>query len=217
MGFFDKFNFQSREQDFLPNAPKLTSDFFGSESGFLKENLRGTIESGGMSEFLQQMLIGGKKDIGRRAGTAREGVREAGASSGFRGANVNVFQDIFAEEAGQVGKLETGIGGIAEQQRATALGQLIGVSQFEGGQELSKAKLEEVARQFDVTSEEGRRQFEKMFGLKEKELDAMIDAQGGDFLSVIGSILGTGAGIVTGGAFGGLATGVGNIFEDFLA
>ncbi len=217
MGFFDSFlNNKPKQTDFLPNAPELGSDFFGGESGFIKENLKGTIGSGGMSEFLQQMLIGGKKDIGRKARTAREGIRESGASSGFRGANVNMFQDLFAEEASQVGKLEVGVGGLAQQRESEAVGRLIGVNQFEGGQELSKARLEEMSRQFDVTSEEGRRQFEKMFGLKEKELDAMLDAQGGDFLSVLGNIVGTGAGIVTGGAFGGLASGVGNIFEGFF-
>lgn len=210
------FNRPDEQQDFLPNAPELTGDFFGGESGFIKKNLRGTIESGGMSEFLKQMLVTGKKDIGRRAGSARERVREGGASSGFRGANVNTFTDIFAEEAGQVGQLEVGVGGLAEESRATALGQLIGVNQFEGGQALSRAKLEEISRQFDITSEEGRRQFEKMFGLKERELEAMIDAQGGDFVSVLGDILGMGVGIASGGMFAGLGSGLGDIFEGFF-
>ena len=185
--------------DFSQFAPqKEKRPDFSAESDLIKSELKGTIASGGMSEFLQQRLLSGTKKIGRKAGTTREAVREAGAASGFKGANVNVLQDIFAEEAGAVGELEAGIGGAAEQSKLQAIGQLIGVNQF------------------DIQNAEQKRQFEKMFGLKEKELDAMIDAQGGDFMSVIGSLLGTGAGIVAGGAFGGAATGLGNIFEEFF-
>lgn len=174
-------------------------DPFAADSALIKDELRGTIESGGMSEFLQQTLLGGTKKIGKQARRAGAGIREAGASSGFRGANVNAFTDLFEAEAQQVGELETGVAGVAEQSKAQALGQLIDVNQF------------------DITTAEGKRQFEKMFGLKERELEAMIDAQGGDIASIIGSILGTGVGIASGGAFSGIGTGLGNIFEDFFA
>lgn len=195
----------------------MANNFFGESSGFLKDELTGTIESGGMNEFLSQMLMSGKKQIGRGARRVRKGMEESANITGFSGTNVNASTDLFEAEAGQIADLKTGVAGIAEQSRAGAVGQLIGVNQFEGGQAFNKAQLEEQMRQFDVTTNEGRRQFEKMFGLKERELDAMLDAQGGDFLSVIGNILGTGAGIATGGVFGGVASGLGNIFEEFFA
>lgn len=186
--------------DFSQFAPKPEKKpDFSKESDLIKKELTGTIESGGMSEFLNQMLLSGTKKIGQQTRGTRESIRESGASSGFKGANVNTLVDLFEAESGAVSELEVGVGGIAEDQKTKAIGQLIGVNQF------------------DITSAEHKRQFEKMFGLKEKELDAMIDAQGGDFMSVIGSILGTGAGIVTGGAFAGAGAGLGNIFEDFFA
>jgi hypothetical protein len=193
----NNFNIKPFDFSFLQSPQEQAPDF-SAESDLIKSELKGTIESGGMSDFLKQMLIGGTKKIGRQAGRAQRGLREAGASSGFRGANVNVLSDLFEAEASQVGELQTGIGGIAEQSKAQALGQLIDVNQF------------------DITTAEGRRQFEKMFGLKERELQAMIDAQGGDIGSIIGSILGTGVGIASGGAFSGIGTGLGNIFEDFF-
>ena len=194
----DDFNVNPFDFSFLRPKKEKVPDF-SAESDLIKSELKGTIASGGMSDFLQQRLLSGTKKIGQQAGTTREAVREAGASAGFKGANVNVLQDIFATEAGAVGELEAGVGAVASQRESEALGRLIGVNQF------------------DVTNAEQKRQFEKMFGLKEKELDAMIDAQGGDFMSVIGGVLGAGVGIVSGGAFGGLATGVGDIFEDFFA
>jgi hypothetical protein len=186
-------------------------NFFGEFSDFLGEDLTQTIQSGGMSDFLSQMLLTGKKDIARGAGRARETLRETSASSGFGGVSANVITDIFAEESSQVGQLKTQVGGLAEASKSQAVSQLLGLTQFQGQQELggaqlelSRDQLEEMARQFDVTTEEGKRQFEKMFGLKERELDAMIDAQGGDFLSVLGNMFGTGAGIAMGAGIGSL-------------
>ena len=219
MGMFDQgmfsnfFNTGQQQTDFIPDAPPIEGDFFGGESDFIKSNLRGTIESGGMNAFLQQMLATGKKGIGRQARTAREGVREAGASSGFRGANVNAITGLFEAEAGAVGELETGVAGLAEQGRAGALSQLIGVNQFEGGMQLSKAQLEEGMRQFDITTEEGRRQFEKAYDLQERELDAMIEAQGGDFWDIVGGGLGLVGGMALGGAGGALGNMLGNFIQ----
>ena len=207
-------------EDFLPNAPKLGSNFLGGESDFIKGNLKSTISSGGMSKFLSQSLFTAQKALGREAESSQEVLREIGAASGFKGANANLVGDLFAEEAGRSAELEVGFGGIADTARTNALGQLIGVNQEEARQQLSVARLQEIARQFDITSEEGRRQFEKEFGLKERELDARLDAMGGDFLSVIGSILGGGAGIILGGAFAGVGSSIGSelggIFSGFF-
>ncbi len=186
LDMFD-FSFLKPKQEQRPAEPDL-----------VRSELEGTIASGGMSQFLEQMLLTGTKKIGKQARGAREDIRELGAASGFRGAGANILTDVFESEAGAVAELETGVGGIAQQRESEALGRLIGVEQFE------------------QTSAEQKRQFEKMFGLKEKELDAMIDAQGGDLMSVISNFLGAGTGIVAGGALGGLASGVGNIFEGFF-
>jgi hypothetical protein len=156
------------------------TNFFGEHSDFLGGELKERATRG-LSPLLEKLLLQGRKDIARQAGSAREGIRESGAASGFRGANTNLFNELFAEQASQTSQLETSIGQVGEAQQAQALQGLLGLTQFQGGQQLGGARLGESSRQFDITTQEGRRQFEKMFGLKERELELAEEASGGGF------------------------------------
>jgi hypothetical protein len=187
---------QPEEQGFVAgDQPEFNpSDFFGEHSEFLGETLKG--RATGMSDVLKQLLTTGKKDIARGATRTREQLRELGASSGFRGTGANIQTDLFAEEAGQISKLETGIGQASEASNERALQQLLGLTSFQGGQQLGTARLGESARQFGITTAEQARQFEKMFGLKERELAIAEEQASGDFF---GDLLKETAGFFTGG------------------
>lgn len=188
------FDFSNLIQQFKGGQPE-DQDFFGEHSDFLGEELTGAVKAGGMNEFLRQTLMTGTKKIGRKAGRARENIREAGASSGFKGANINAMTDLFASEAGAVEDLEVGVGGLAEANKSQAIAKLLGLTQFQGGQKLGGARLAESRRQFDASLE-----FQK------EQADG----------SILGDILGFGAGIVTGGALGGVGSGVGSALDKWI-
>ena len=179
-------------------------DFLGEHSEFLGGNLRSLIESGGMSEALKQMLSTGEKRIGRGRRRATEDVAIAGAQSGFKGTGVNTIADIFESEAIASGELTAGIGQQADVNVQQALAQLMGLTQFQGQQELGGARLSESERQFSISSRDQREQFMKMFGLKERELELAEEASGFGLGDIFGSL----AGIATGGVASG--------FGDFL-
>ena len=165
--------------------------FSGQDFGFLTGNLRTQIGAGGFSPFLTQLLSQGRKDIGRQTRSARESIRESGASSGFRGSSANLFNQLFESEAGALSNLRTGIGGVAANQQSRLIDQLSGLTQFQGGQQLSQARLQELMRQFDITTEEGRRQFNEALAEDRRQFDESQEFGFGDFL---GDILGAGAG-----------------------
>ena len=164
--------------------------FLGQDFGFLTGNLRSQIGAGGFSPFLTQLLSQGRKDIGRQTRSARESIRESGASSGFRGSSANLFNQLFESEAGALSNLRTGIGGVAANQQSKLIDQLSGLTQFQGRQQLSQARLEELMRQFDITTEEGRRQFNEALAEDRRQFDESQEFNFGDFL---GDILGGGA------------------------
>lgn len=164
--------------------------FLGQDFGFLTGNLRSQIGAGGFSPFLTQLLSQGRKDIGRQTRSARESIRESGASSGFRGSSANLFNQLFESEAGALSNLRTGIGGVAANQQSRLIDQLSGLTQFQGGQQLSQARLEELMRQFDITTEEGRRQFNEALAEDRRQFDESQEFNFGDFA---GNILGAGA------------------------
>ena len=183
------------------------NQFAGGSAGFLTNELRGTIQSGGMTASLEKLLLSGRKDIARQGRTAREGIRESGASSGFTGTNANLFAGIFEGEAGASTQLEGTIGAQADANRFQALGQLGTQSRFEGTQKLGGARFEEGKRQFGLNFEENKRQFGLQYALDQERLAFEKEQSEGSFFgSLAGGILGIGAGVFTGG----LASGFGN-------
>jgi hypothetical protein len=177
-------------------------NFFGQHSNFIGGQLRNQIASGGMSPFLEQLQSQGLRNIGRQARGARESIEDAGAASGFRGAQANLFNDLFEQESGAVSNLLTGIGREGEAQKRQALQQLLGLTQFQGGQQLGGARLAEGTRQFDITTEEGRRQFNLQLAEAQRQFDESNEFGFGD---ILGGILGTGIGAFTGGIGGNFA------------
>lgn len=187
-------------------APAQTSqNFTGQFSDFIGSALTNTINQGGFSDNLRAREAQGRRDIGRQTRGARESIRESGASSGFRGANANLFNQLFESQSSAVTNLELGIGREAESRQQQALTQLIGFNTAQQQLGLSAAQFEEGIRQFDITTERGRREFELAYGLKVRELDILEDSQPGFLENLVTTFVGG----VIGGATGGLSTAIG--------
>ena len=183
----------------MPNGQQ----FFGQHSGFIGDELRGTIESGGMTPVLERLLSQGRKDIGRRGRSAREQITESGAQSGFRGAGANLFNELFESEASQISSLETGIGQQASQQETQALQQLLGLTQFQGGQQLGGAQLTEGTRRFDLSFEENKRQFGLNYALEQERLKLQRESQEFNIGEFLGNLVGGAGEVGTAFAMGG--------------
>ena len=95
---------------------------------------------------------------------------------------------------------------MAEQAKSQALGQLLGLTQFQGSQDLAKANREEQIRQYEKTFQENVRQFGLNYALKQRELDLAEENQGGGFWDTLGGIAGGIVGIATGGISSGLGS-----------
>lgn len=183
----------------------MPNGYAGGSAGFLTEELKGTIEAGGMTASLEKLLLSGRKDIARQGRTAREGVRESGAASGFTGTGANLYADLFETEASKTGELEGAIGQQAERGRFEALGQLGTQSRFEGQQKLGGAKFEEGKRQFGLNFEENKRQFGLQYALAQERLAFDKEQAEGDFFGDLFKGVTSGlAGIATGGLGSGL-------------
>lgn len=189
----------------MPQHYDDINQFAGGSSGFITNELRQTIDAGGMTASLEKLLLSGRKDIARQGRTAREQVRESGASSGFTGTNANLFANLFESEAGATTQLEGEIGQQAERGRFEALGQLGTQSRFEGQQKLGGAKFEEGKRQFGLNFEENKRQFGLNYALEQERLAFEKEQAEGDFFGdLFRGVTGGLAGIFTGGLGSGL-------------
>ena len=181
--------------------------YAGGSAGFLTKELRQTIEAGGMTASLEELLLSGRKDIARQGRTAREGVREAGAASGFTGTGANLYADLFEAEAGATTQLKGQIGAQAEQGRFRALGELGTQSRFEGAQKLGGARFEEGKRQFGLNFEENKRQFGLQYALEQERLAFEKEQAEGDFFGdLFKGVVSGGLGILTGGLSSGLTS-----------
>lgn len=187
-------------------AQHNANQFAGGSAGFLTNQLRGTISSGGMTAALQNQLLSGRKDIARQARTSREGIREQGASSGFSGANANLFNNVFESEANASTRLAGTIGAQADANRFNALGQLGQQSRFEGSQNLAGAQFGEGKRQFGLNFEENKRQFGLEFALEQERFEFEKAQAETGFGDILGSLTGIAAGAFTGGLGSGIAS-----------
>jgi len=186
--------------------PYKDQSFYGQYAGYIGKELKNTVDAGGMSDFLKQMLLTGKKQIGKQAGNARQAVQEAQGASGFKGTGANLYNDILETEVAGTEQLTTQVGGLAEQSKSQALGQLLGLTQFQGQQDLGKANRSEQIRQYEKTFQENVRQFGLNYALKQRELDLAEEAQSSDFGDILGSIVGGAVGFATGGVGAGLGS-----------
>ena len=145
------------------------------------------------------MLSQGKREIGSQTRSAKEAIQESGAQSGFAGANANLYNSLFEKSANATSGLETSIANVGEQYKMQALGQLLGLTQFQGTQELNKDRFSEDTRQFNASLAENKRQFNENLAFQKSQT-------GGGFWDTVGTILGGATGIATGG----FASGFGN-------
>ena len=175
--------------------------FTGDYAGFLGSQFTDVINAGGMDKNLKDLLSIGTKKISGSAGQARNAVSESFASSGFKGGGANLYNQLFTSEADQIAGLTANVGQVASQQKNQALASLLGLTEFQGGQQLNATQLAEQQRQYEQTFAQNVKQFGLEYALKQRELDMKqkeIDSQG-SFGNVLGSILGVGVGAITGG------------------
>lgn len=185
-------------------------NYLGSDFGYLRNQYRNLIDSGDPSVDLFREQ--GAKRIGMSRRRAEEDIRESQAQSGFKGTGANLFNDLFEQEALQLGEVNLQATQMEQASRERAMAQLMGLTQFEGSQAMGEDQFKEGIRQFDITTEEGRRQFEEQMRFKWKELGLREEEMGGGFWDIAGDVLGFGFGVATGG----LGAGFGGWLSDEL-
>ncbi len=184
--------------------PEISSDIFGSESGYLSQALKGLFR--GESPAISSARKAGRRSIGRATEKGITGIKEAMASGGFRGGGANLFTELFGEQQDAFANLEAGLAGTQAQISSDALRNLLSLNMFQGGQALSKEQLLENRRQFERALRERARQFDRSLAFQQEQ--AGFDL--GDLFGGIGSTL-------IGGATGGISAGIGNLFEGLFS
>ena len=130
-------------QSFLQADPSM---FYGQETGYLTNQLKGIIE-GGLDPALMQLLGVGRQNISREGDTARRNINQSLASSGFRGSGANLMNDVFGTQSNAFGNLNASIGQLGMQNRQNAIEQLLGLNQLQTGVNVNLASQQANAAQ----------------------------------------------------------------------
>jgi hypothetical protein len=179
--------------NFMPT--QLTEDqLYGENFNFLQGNLKDTI-GGKLDPALMQILTAGKRNISQLGDTSRRATGQQLASSGFRGSGANLMNDIFKTQSGAMGDLTAEVGGLGMQARQNAIAQLLGLNQFQAGQNVGQ-------QQYQTGAFQNLAQMLQSGAMQRRQIDKQN--QGGSFEDVLGGILGMGAGALGGGYLGGL-------------
>jgi hypothetical protein len=114
---------------------------YGENFDFLQGNLKDTI-GGKLDPALMQLLSAGKRNISQFGDTSRRNINQQLASSGFRGSGANLTGDIFAKQSGAMGDLTANVGQMGMQNRQNAIMQLLGLNQFQAGQNVGQQQYQ---------------------------------------------------------------------------
>lgn len=128
----------------------MSSRYFGNYSDFIGSNLQTGIESGGYTPLLKNILLQGKKEIGKLSSNTFDKIAEAGTQSGFRGVNANLYNKLFENTSNAVGSLETSVGQLGQSNLNTQIAQLFGLTQFQGNQAVANDQLELQKKQVEL-------------------------------------------------------------------
>lgn len=185
------------------NIQAYEGNYLGSDFGWLRGEFRNLATEGDPAIAKQAELA--QKQVAIQSRRARAGIEEKGAQSGFRGANANLYTALFEQEAQATEGIRANTALQQSAVRQQALGQLSGLSQFEGGQRLRVDEAREATRQYEKTFQENVRQFGLQYALEKRKVDLMeAEQEGGGFMGFLGGALGTVAGFALGGIGGAL-------------
>lgn len=183
-------------------------NYLGSDFQFLRGEYKNILK--GSDPLTALFREQGKKDVGMAERRAINQMEAQEGASGFLGTNANAYNTLFESTTQALGDVNLKATQMEEMKKAQAREALLGMSQFEGSQMLGVDKAKEDIRQFDITTEEGRRQFYAQMQMKKRELDLAEEAQNGSFWDIAGSIVGAGVGFATGGIGAGFGSWLGN-------
>jgi len=176
---------------FLPT--QLTDEqLYGENFDFLQGNLKDTI-GGKLDPALMQILSAGTRRISDLGDTARRETQQNLASSGFRGSGANLMNEIFKTQSGALGDLTAEVGGLGMQARENAIARLLGLNQFQAGQNVGQA-------QYQTGAFQNLLQMLQSGAIADRQQDQAEAPTGWE--EIAGSLLGTGVGGFTGGLGG---------------
>jgi hypothetical protein len=176
---------------FMPS--QLTNEqLYGQNFDFLQGNLKDTI-GGKLDPALMQILSAGTRRISDLGDTARRETQQNLASSGFRGSGANLMNEIFKTQSGALGDLTAEVGGLGMQARENAIARLLGLNQFQAGQNVGQA-------QYQTGAFQNLAQMLQSGAMMDRQQDqAEAPASWED---IVGGVLGMGVGAFAGGLGG---------------
>ena len=169
---------------------------YGQNFDFLQGNLKDTI-GGKLDPALMQLMSAGKRNISQFGDTSRRNIRQDLAGSGFRGSGANLMNNVFQSQSGAMGDLTANVGQMGMQNRQNAIAQLLGLNQFQAGQNVGQ-------QQYQTGAFQNLGQMLQSGAMQRRQLDQQNE--GPDFGDIVGGVLGMGAGALGGGYLGGLGS-----------
>lgn len=187
----------TKKNSFDPNTFNA-NDFLGGSFGFAQNEWQKLYKEGNPAiKEAEQLAL---KRLGIQSRSAKAGIEEKGAQSGFRGANANLYNALFESEANATEDITTQSALQQSQFKLQALGGVTDLAKTESGMKLDVAKMNENVRQYEKTFQENVRQFGLEYALRKRELDLKEEEASGSFGGFLGDIFGTALGFATGGA-----------------
>lgn len=183
-------------------------NYLGQDFNWIRGQYRNLFEEG--DPFIDEMIKTGTKRIGMSARRNKDAVENKLNQSGFAGSGANLYNALFEEEGQQIQELTNKGAQMQNQVKMQSLGQLSGMSQFEGGMKLKVDTQQEAIRQYEKTFAENVRQFGLQYALEKRKVDLAEDQASGSFWGTVGGVLGGVAGIATGGLASGLTSALGD-------
>ena len=172
-----------------------TNNFLGSNFDFLQNNLKQSI--GGNNPIFDTLFGNAQRRIGASTDRNIQDIKEMGAQSGFRGAGGNLINEAYKGEKEALSGISDNLALQEMNYQQNAINQLLGLNQFEGGQNFGAFQSDRQNSQFN----QSQAQQWKMF---QEQMNFQKDQANTDFWDVLSGIFGGVAGGF-GGALGGNA------------
>jgi hypothetical protein len=176
--------------------PQERPNILGSDFNYLKEMLKSQTAGDPNKDIFRKIF---DKQLGKSSSRAITNINEQLASSGFRGAGANLINDVFETQANATQQFEGDLLNNDLKIKQNAIAQLLGLNQFEGGQNMGLFQSDRQNDQFGQSLAEQKRQFDINMAFQREQSNT-------DFWDVLGGILGAGAGALGGGFLGTLGS-----------
>ena len=123
--------------------PNMLSDekLYGQDFSYLQQLLKGEISNPEMNPALRAAEATANRDVSKFGDTARLKANQALASSGFRGSGANIMSDIFGQQADARQGIASDFGLMGMQARQKNIDNLLGLNQFQAGQNVGQEQF----------------------------------------------------------------------------